>query len=76
MKCIENKKGFTDGVAQMSIIGEREWAERIDAMMKENGFHAAMQDNEDDMTDIVYGVKRCDVEYFKKCYKEAKKATK
>lgn len=76
MKCIENKKGFTDGVAHMSIVGEREWAERIDVMMKDHGFNAAMQDNDDDMTDIVYGVPRCDVEYFKQCYKAAKKATK
>lgn len=76
MKCTENKKGFTDGVAHMSIIGEIGWAERIDAEMKSHGFHAAMQDNDEDTTDIVYAVPRCDVEYFKKCYKEAKKATK
>lgn len=76
MKCVENKTGMIDGIAQMSIVGELEWAERIDAEMKEYGFSAACQDNDDDMTDITYAVKRADVAYFKKCYNAAKKATK
>lgn len=76
MKCTENKKGFVDGIAHMSISGDREWAERIDAEMNAFGFEAACQDNDDDMTDITYGVKRADVAYFKKCYAAAKKSTK
>lgn len=76
MKCVENKTGMIDGIAQISIIGNLEWAERIDAEMKQYGFDAACQDNDDDLTDITYAVKRADVAYFKKCYNEAKKATK
>lgn len=76
MKCIENKKGFTDGIAHMSIIGEIEWAERIDAEMNKCGFKSACQDNDDDIADITYGVSRGDLEYFKKCYNKAKKETK
>lgn len=76
MKCTEQKKGFTDGIALMVVAGEIEWAERIDAELKKAGFVAGCQDNDDDQTEITYCVPRGEVAFFKKVYKEVKAETK
>lgn len=72
MKVQEIKKGYTDGYALMVISGETEMVETVDKIMNDFGFHAGSQDNDDGESEIMYGVKRSDVQYFRKCYKEAK----